>query len=81
MHIYRLYNTKADGSKNLSKVKISISFNELLINREYIDKIIGMVRNRGEFQPDILEVNDGAATTDIGCKLENGDEAELPLFN
>ena len=29
----------------LSKIKIFIPFNEFLINREYKDKIIGMVRN------------------------------------
>ena len=66
--------------KNLSKVKISIHFNELLINREYRDNITGMVRNRREFQPDILEVNEDAPTTDFGCKMENGDEAEVPPF-
>ena len=57
--------------KNLSKVKISISFNELLINREYRDKITSMVRNLGEFQLDILELNDDAPTIFFGTKIEN----------
>ena len=64
----------------LSKVKISIPFNELLRNREYRDKITGMVRSQGEFQPNILEVNDDAATISFGSKLENGDEEEVPHF-
>ena len=58
----------------LSKVKISIPFNELLRNREYRDKITGMVRNEGEFQPNILEMNDNDPTIYFGSKLENGDE-------
>ena len=33
----------------LSKVKISIPFNELLRNKEYRDKIIGMVKGQGYF--------------------------------
>ena len=39
-----------------------------------------MVRNQGEFQPDILEVNDDAPTISFGSKLENGDEEEVPPF-
>ena len=54
---------------NLSKVKISIPFNEFLRNREYRDMIIGMVRNQGEFQPNILEVNDDAPTNVFGSKI------------
>ena len=42
----------------ISKVKISIPFNEFLRNKEYRDKITGMVKCQGYFQPDILEVND-----------------------
>ena len=38
----------------LSKIKISIPFNELLKNKEYRDKIIGMVKGQGDFQNDIL---------------------------
>ena len=57
----------------LSKVKISIPFNEFLRNREYRDKITGMVRNQWEFQPDILEVNDDAPTIVFWSKIENGD--------
>ena len=50
----------------LSKLKVSIPFNELLRNREYIDKIIDIVRSRGEFQPDILEVADATSTIVFG---------------
>ena len=52
----------------------------MLRNREYRDKITGMVRNQGEFQPDILEVNDDAPTIVFGSKMENGDEDEVPHF-
>ena len=58
----------------LSKVKISIPFNELLRNREYRDKITDMVRSKGEFQLDILEVNDYAPTIVFGSKIENMDD-------
>ena len=64
----------------LSKVKISIPFNELLRNREYRDKIIDMVRSRGQFQPDILEVDDDAPTIVFGSKIENVDDDEAPPF-
>ena len=37
----------------LSKLKVSIPFNELLRNREYRIKISDMVRDQGDFQPDI----------------------------
>ena len=39
-----------------------------------------MVRNQGEFQPDILEVNDDAPTIFFGSIIENGDEDEVPPF-
>ena len=64
----------------LSKLKVSIPFNELLRNREYRDKITYMVRNQGEFQPDILEVNDDAPTIVFGSKIENVDDEEAPPF-
>ena len=50
----------------LSKLKVSIPFDELLRNKEYRDKIIDMVRSQGEFQPDILEVVDDAPTIVFG---------------
>ena len=46
----------------LSKLKVSIPFNELLRNKEYKNKISDMVKNQGDFQPDILEVADDAHT-------------------
>ena len=52
--------------KNLSKSKVSIPFNELLRNTEYKDKITGMVRSHGEFQPNILKVADDALTIVFG---------------
>ena len=36
----------------LSKLKISIPFNELLRNREYRDKITNMVKSQKKVQPD-----------------------------
>ena len=65
---------------NLLKVKISIPFIELLRKKEYRDKITGMVRNQGEFQPDIFEVNDDDPTIVFVAKIENGDEDGFPPF-
>ena len=62
----------------LSKVKISIPFNELLRNGEYRDKITDMVGNEVEFQLGILEVNDDAPTIVFGSKIENVDDEEAP---
>ena len=64
----------------LSKVKIYIPFSELLKNKEYRDKITGMVKGQGYFLPDILEVNDDVPTISFGTKLKNGDEEEVPPF-
>ena len=64
----------------LSKVKISIPFNELLRNREYINSITDMVRNQGEFQQDILEVADDASTIVFESKSENVHDDEVPPF-
>ena len=37
-----------------------------------------MVKIQGDFQPDILELNDDAPTISFGSKPENGDEEEVP---
>ena len=39
-----------------------------------------MVRSPGEFQPDILEVDDDALTIVFGSKIENVDDDEAPCF-
>ena len=39
-----------------------------------------MVKVQGDFQPDILEVNDDTPTIIFGTRLENGDEEEVPHF-
>ena len=39
-----------------------------------------MVRSPGEFQLDILEVNDDAGTIIFGSKIENVDDEEAPPF-
>ena len=39
-----------------------------------------MVRNRGKFQPDILEVADDVPTIVFGSKIENVDDEEAPPF-
>ena len=62
----------------LSKLKISIPFNELLRNKEYINTITDMVKSWGEFQPYILEVTDDAPTIVFGSKIENMDDKEAP---
>ena len=47
---------------------------------EYKDKTTDMVRNQGEFQPDILELTDDALTIVFGSKIENMDDDEVPPF-
>ena len=64
----------------LSKLKISIPFNELHKNQEYRDTITKMVRNQGEAQPDILEVTDDNPTIVLGSKIDNMDDDEVPPF-
>ena len=64
----------------ISKLKVSIHFNELLRNRQYRDKIKDMVRSQGEFQPGILEVADDAPTIVFGSKIESVDDDEAPPF-
>ena len=66
--------------KKLSKLKVSIPFNELLRNREYRDSITDMVRSQGEFQPDFLEMTDDAPTIVFGSKIEDMDDDEVPPF-
>ena len=39
-----------------------------------------MVKSQGEFQPDILEVDDDAPTIVFGSKIENVDDDEAPIF-
>ena len=51
-------NSNFSLQNELSKMKISIPFNELLRNNEYRDTITKMVRGQGEFQSDILELTD-----------------------
>ena len=39
-----------------------------------------MVKGQGDFQPNILEVNDDAPTISFGTRLEHGDKEEVPPF-
>ena len=55
----------------LAKLKISIHFNELIINQEYRDTITKMVKNQGEAQPDILEVTDDNPTIVLGSNIDD----------
>ena len=64
----------------LSKLKISVPFNELLGNNEYRDTITRMVKGQGEFQSDILELNDDNPTISFGSKVENLEHEEVPPF-
>ena len=50
----------------LSKLKISVPFNELLRNNEYRDTITKMVKGQGELQFDILELNDDNPAISFG---------------
>ena len=64
----------------LSKLKISVPFNELLRNNEYKDTITRMVKGQGEFQSNILELTDDNPTISFGLKVENMDDEEVPPF-
>ena len=64
----------------LSKLKISIPFNELLRNNEYRNTITKMVKGQGELQSDILELNDDNPTISFGSKVENLENEEVPPF-
>ena len=52
---------------DLSKLKISIPFNELLRNREYKDKITDMVRSQKNFQRDNHAIY--VVDTDLGFSI------------
>ena len=58
----------------ISKLKISVPFNELLRNNEYRDTITRMVKGQGEFQSNILELTDDNPTISFGPKVENIDD-------
>ena len=64
----------------LSKLKISVPFNELLRNTEYRNTITKMVKNQGEWQSDILELNDDNPAISFGSKVENLESEEVPPF-
>ena len=64
----------------LSKLKISVPFNELLRNNEYRNTITKMVKGQGELQSDILELNDDNPTISFGSKVENLENEEVPPF-
>ena len=64
----------------ISKIKISIAFNELLKNDEYREKIIKKARTDGECHPDTLELTDDAPTIVIGTPIEDNNEEEVPPF-
>ena len=55
----------------LSKLKISVPFNELLRNTEYRYTISKMVKYQGEGQSDILNLNDDNPAISFGSKAEN----------
>ena len=82
--LIRVYVDRSAPSFNLqselSKIKISIPFNELLRNNEYREKITKMVKNEGNFQPDTLELTDHAPTIVLGHKVKDTDEDDVPPF-
>ena len=63
-------NSSFNLQNELSKLKISVPFNELLRNNEYRDTIAKMVRGQGEFQSDILELTDDNPTISFGQRLK-----------
>ena len=66
-------NSNFNLQNELSKMKISVPFNELLRNNEYRDTITKMVRGQGEFHSDILELIDDNPTISFGSKFESID--------
>ena len=73
-------NSTFNLQNELSKLKISVLFNELLRNNEYRDTIIKLVKCQGEFQSNILELTDDNPTISFGSKVENIDDEEVPPF-
>ena len=75
---------KATSSFNiqveLSEIKISIPFNELLRNNKYKEKITKMVKHEGDFQPDTLELTDDPPTIFLVPKFEDTYEEYVPPF-
>ena len=53
----------------LSKINISIPFNELLRNNYYREKVTRVVKNEGDCHPDTLQLIDDASTTVLGHKV------------
>ena len=66
-------NSNFNLQNELSKLKISIPFNELLRNNEYKATITNMVKGQGEFQSDILELTDDNPAISFGPKVESID--------
>ena len=64
----------------ISKIKNSIPFNELLKNNEYREKITRMVKTDGLCQPNTLELNDDAPTIILGPRVEDINAEEVPPF-
>ena len=64
----------------LSNIKIYVPFNELLRNTEYRNTITKMVKSQGEWQSDILELNDDNPAISFGPKIENMEGEEVPPF-
>ena len=52
----------------------------MLRNTEYREKITKMVKNQGDYHPDILEVIDDSPTIVLGYKIEYPDDEEVPPF-
>ena len=73
-------NSKFNLQNELSKLKISVPFNEFLRNNEYRDTITKMVRGQREFQSDILELTDDNPTISFGSKVESIDNEEVSPF-
>ena len=64
----------------LSKINIFVPFNELLRNTEYRDAISKMVKDQGEGQSDILNLNDDNPAISFGSKAEDLESEEVPPF-
>ena len=64
----------------LSKIKISIPFNKLLRNNEYRENITKMLLNKGECQPETLELTDDTPTIFLGHIVEDTNEEDVPPF-
>ena len=81
IHVDKM-STMFNLQSELTKLKISIPFNELLRNQEYRNTITKMISNHGETHPDMLELTNDNPAIILGSKIDSVDseDEEVPPF-